>query len=112
MIQAAKVNKFIEIFKALDSDNDGVISENSVNYNIDTNLISIVFPILAEIGKGMDQGTFLKKGLTLYPQLSQHQKNIILKFRYDALNSIKKQDYTFSPKMDKKNTDIKSQTNE
>jgi hypothetical protein len=97
LIQAAKLKKFNEIFLALDSDGDGVISGNFVNLNIESELLAAIFPIISDIDRGLNLKTFLKKCYALYPQLSQHQKNLILKFKIKEKKPTPQ--YTFSPRL-------------
>ena len=85
IMERAKIKKFSDIFRVLDSDGDGTISAQRIDItSIDPNLLQVLSPLfceMEELGQTLDEDEFIEAIGRLYDSLSLPERNTILQLR-------------------------------
>lgn len=85
IMERAKIKKFSDIFRVLDSDGDGTISAQRIDItSIDHNLLQVLSPLfceMEELGQTLDEDEFIEAIGRLYDSLSLPERNTILQLR-------------------------------
>lgn len=85
IMERAKIKKFSDIFRVLDSDGDGTISAQRIDItSIDNNLLQVLSPLfceMEELGQTLDEDEFIEAIGRLYDSLSLPERNTILQLR-------------------------------
>ena len=108
LFEKVKKTRFEEIFKKLDSDNDGKISADAICLNqFDRESILIIAPLLEEIDKNRKEfeiAEFVQMMEGLYARLGTQAKMLILKNEHEK----EKLGFTFKPTINKRSQQLAS----
>ena len=108
LFEKVKKNRFEEIFKKLDSDNDGKISADAICLDeFDRESILIMAPVLEEIDKNrkdFEIAEFVQMMEGLYARLGTQAKMLILKNEHEK----EKLEFTFKPTINKRSKKLAS----
>jgi hypothetical protein len=81
-VERMKIQRFSELFKLLDSDNDGQISANRIDISkLSPDLLEVLTPLfceMEEMGQTLDEEEFIDAAGRLYDSVSLPEKNVII----------------------------------
>ena len=84
-MERMKIQRFSELFKKLDSDNDGQVSAQRIDITgISPELLEVLTPLfceMEELGQTLDEDEFIDAAGRLYESIPIPEKNIILQHK-------------------------------
>lgn len=82
IIEKAKIQKFADMFKQLDSDGDGIISANRIDISsLNPELLEVLTPLfveMEELGQTLDEDEFIDAIGRLYDSVTVPEKTILM----------------------------------